>query len=216
MSLEAIAREAGLDAECVRLVARWEGCLRKLAGDQYGPYLCPARVATIGIGTTVWPDGRKVTMQDRPITRARCNEVLAFDLGRRYAPAVDRQGIQWAHENQRSACVSFTYNVGTAGFARSTLCYFLKRKEWDKAANEFRKWVTGGGRFLQGLANRRADERKLFLTPGGVSPKAAETAPEAPPVAVPPPPAPIPAPPPPALPESNPGLWQRIRNWWRR
>lgn len=210
MALEDIARQAGLDAECVRLVARWEGCLKKLAGDQYGPYLCPAHVPTIGIGTTVWPDGRKVSMGDRPITRARCEEVLAFDLGKKYAPAVDRHGIQWAHENQRSACVSFTYNVGTSGFGRSTICYFLKRKEWAKAAPEFMKWVNGGGRKLQGLVNRRNDERRLFLTTGGAKPLQ-ETATEAPPEAVPPPAAPIPAPPPPVRPAPSLGLWARIR-----
>jgi lysozyme len=37
------------------------------------------------------------------------------------------------------------------------------RGEFDGAADEFLKWVRGGGRILPGLVKRRSDERSLFL-----------------------------------------------------
>jgi lysozyme len=169
MSLDRVAREAGVDASCISLIAKFEGCLKPIGGGLFAPYRCPANVPTIGIGTTVWPDGRKVSMSDAPITREKCEEALAFDIGRRYAPGVDAVKCPWKHENMRSACISFAYNVGTGGFKRSTLAHFIKNKEYGKAADEFLKWNRGGGRVLKGLTRRRIAERKLFLTSGGVN-----------------------------------------------
>lgn len=168
MALDEVARQAGVDTACIKIIAKWESCLVKIKGqDLYRPYRCPANVPTVGIGTTVWPDGRRVSMNDPPIPYARCEEVLAYDIGKRYAPAVDRAFSKWQHENQRSACVSFAYNVGTAGFSKSTLCWLLKQGQYERAADEFLRWTRGGGRVLPGLVNRRRDERKLFLTSGG-------------------------------------------------
>ncbi len=176
MALEDVASRAGVDADCIKLIAKWEGCLKKVGPDSYAPYLCPARVATIGYGTTVYNEvGRPVRMGDPTITKSRAEEFLAFDIGKKYAPAVDRAFNKWQTENQRSACVSFAYNVGTGGFARSTLCWLLKQGQYTRAADEFLKWTRGGGRVLPGLVNRRRDERAMFLRPGRPRDAARET-----------------------------------------
>lgn len=167
MSLDAVAARAGVSPACIQTIARWESCLKKVGPDAYAPYLCPARVPTIGYGTTVYNEiGRKVSMSDGTITKAKAEELLAYDIGKVYAPAVDRAFNKWQTENQRAACVSFAYNVGTYGFAKSTLCWLLKQGQYDRAASEFMKWTRGGGRVLPGLVNRRRDEQKLFRTPG--------------------------------------------------
>lgn len=181
MSLELVARRAGVGPECIRVIARWEGCLRKIGPNSYAPYLCPAKVPTIGYGTTVYNEiGRKVSMTDPPISKEKAEELLAFDIGKVYAPAVNRAFSKWQHENQQWACVSFAYNVGTYGFAKSTLCWLLKQGQYARAADEFLKWTRGGGRVLPGLVNRRRDERKLFLTvstgPSTVAPAPQEPA----------------------------------------
>lgn len=168
MSLEQVAKQAGVDIPCISIIAEFEGCLKPIGGGLFAPYPCPANVPTLGVGTTVWPDGRKVSLRDAPINREKCEELLAFDIGRRYAPGVDSLKLPWKHENMRSACISFAYNVGTGGFKRSTLAHFIKNKEYEKAANEFLKWNRGGGRVLNGLTRRRVAERKLFLTNGGI------------------------------------------------
>ena len=167
MGLEAVAQRVGVTVPTIQLVAEFEGCLKKVGPDQYGPYPCPAKVPTIGIGTTVYNEtGRKVTLSDLPITRAKAEDLLGFDLGVKYAPAVRRAVKKFQTVNQYGACVSMAYNVGTAGFSRSTLCWLINQGQHAKATDEFLKWTRGGGRVLPGLVRRRKAERAMFLTPG--------------------------------------------------
>ena len=67
-------------------------------------------------------------------------------------------------ENQFSALVSFTFNLGAGALQRSTLRMKLNRGEVQGAADEFPKWLIAGGRILAGLVRRRAAERALFLS----------------------------------------------------
>ena len=39
------------------------------------PYLCPSQKATIGFGSTYYPDGKKVTLQDKEITEEKAFEI---------------------------------------------------------------------------------------------------------------------------------------------
>lgn len=167
MSLDTVAQQAGVPAPAIRLIAEFEGCLKKVGPDQYGPYLCPARVPTIGLGTTEYNQiGQPVRMSDAPITRARAEELLAYDIGVKYAPAVRRAVKSFQTANQFGACTSMAYNVGTAGFKRSTLCWLMNNGQYSRAADEFLKWTRGGGRVLPGLVRRRKAERAMFLAPG--------------------------------------------------
>ena len=64
--------------------------------------------------------------------------------------------------NQFSALVSFTYNVGSGNLASSTLRQKLNRQEYDAAADEFPKWRRAAGKILKGLVLRRKEEQALF------------------------------------------------------
>ena len=64
--------------------------------------------------------------------------------------------------NQRSALISFVYNVGSGNFQRSTMRMKLNRHDYDGCANEFWKWRRAGGRILNGLVRRRKSEEQLF------------------------------------------------------
>lgn len=193
--------------DAVAINEKWEGFHKTLSDGRAAPYLCPARVPTIGIGTTVYPSGRKVSVTDEPISRATARRYLGHDL-KGTAASIERNTTVFIHDLMFSALISFGYNCGTAAYKGSTLRYFVNRKEWGKAAREFRKWVNGGGRRLQGLVNRRADEEALFLR--GVSllnEPAADTAP-----------VPQPAPTLPARkPSAQPSWWRRALDWlWPR
>ena len=76
--------------------------------------------------------------------------------------------------NQFDALVSFTYNVGIGAFQSSTLRKKLNSRKFDEAAQEFGKWVKGtvnGVKItLEGLVNRRRDERALFEKTDGQKP----------------------------------------------
>ena len=68
------------------------------------------------------------------------------------------------NENQIDALTSFVYNVGQNAFANSTLLRKLNDGDFNGAADEFMKWIHAGGKVVQGLVNRRATEKELFLS----------------------------------------------------
>ena len=139
----------------IALICRFEG----FSG---APYICPAGVPTIGFGSTRYEDGRRVTMQDPPIDRARARRILIAHC-RRTAAIVDRLVRVGLREHERAALISFAYNIGTGALAASTLRAKLNRGDRIGAAGEFRRWRFSGGRPLRGLARRRRASRELFM-----------------------------------------------------
>lgn len=61
------------------------------------------------------------------------------------------------------AFVSLTYNIGTAGFCRSSLPAMINASNIRGACNSLIWFNRAGGRVVQGLVNRRAAEQKLCL-----------------------------------------------------
>jgi lysozyme len=67
------------------------------------------------------------------------------------------------------ALVDFSFNVKAGQFETSTLLQLLNSYNYEAAAEEFPKWIyttlqDGSKMQVAGLANRRDDERKMFLT----------------------------------------------------
>ena len=145
-----------------------ELCIR-FEGFRSKPYLCPAGVATIGYGSTHYSNGRKVTMQDAPMSEPDARALLMLELFNTYAPGVLRQcpGLlplallenDWRKLN---AIVDFAYNLGVGRLQTSTLRRRINEQDWDGARVELMKWVRGGGRVLPGLVKRRQEECKLI------------------------------------------------------
>lgn len=78
------------------------------------PYLCPAGIPTIGIGTTAYPDGRKVTLKDTPITERLAAEYLNAELedkAETIEKFLSKKGLV-LNDNQFSALLCFAYNLG--------------------------------------------------------------------------------------------------------
>ncbi len=67
-------------------------------------------------------------------------------------------------DNQLSAMVSFTYNLGIVNFHSSTLLKRVNAFDFAGAADEFLKWDKAGGQVLSGLSKRRIAERALFMS----------------------------------------------------
>ena len=140
----------------VDLIKRYEGLSLK-------PYLCPARIPTIGYGSTIYPDGTKVTMRDAPITKERAEEILKFVLTT-FERAVNKLVTVPINQNQFDALVSFAYNVGGVHLADSTLLKMLNKGDYAGASEQFGRWVKAGGKTLPGLVARRESEKELFNT----------------------------------------------------
>jgi lysozyme len=67
-------------------------------------------------------------------------------------------------DNQWSALLSLTYNIGLRALAQSTLLRWLNAGDYTKAGEEFARWVYDGGQRIEGLVKRRAAEAELWFT----------------------------------------------------
>jgi lysozyme len=141
-----------LDENGYKLITGFEGLKLK-------PYLCSARIPTIGYGNTYYSNGKHVTLLDEPIT-----QVEAFDMFKeiadRFALAVNRQLKKTVTQNQFNSLVSFAYNVGTGAFISSTLLKKVNSNPNDPSIKtEFLKWNKAGGKIVNGLTIRRNQEQ---------------------------------------------------------
>lgn len=153
----------------VSLCKQFEGLHRVGRDGLIYPYICPAGYPTIGWGTVYKPSGKKVTMEDPPITRDIADAWLLDELHRVCASAVMRQCPElfaWSIANgqwrQFSAIADFTYNLGSGRLQTSTLRRKLRALDWEGAQEQLKLWVRGGGKVLPGLVKRRDAEAKLL------------------------------------------------------
>jgi GH24 family phage-related lysozyme (muramidase) len=140
----------------IDLIKSFEGCSLKA-------YLCPAKVWTIGWGTTGTVDSKKIGA-GMTITQSKADSLLTSRLVS-YENAVKKYVTYNINQNQYDALVSFTYNCGAGALQKSDLLKHLNKGNVTAAANQFDLWTRGGGVVLAGLVRRRAAEKKLFLTP---------------------------------------------------
>lgn len=127
------------------------------------PYLCPADVASIGYGTTIYPNGKKVKLSDKTITQEE-GDALFDNTLTTYEKAVDKAVTVPLTQNQFDACVSLCYNIGQTNFATSTLVKMLNTGVSPTLiALQFLRWDKARGVTLAGLTRRRMAESELFL-----------------------------------------------------
>ncbi len=66
-------------------------------------------------------------------------------------------------ENEFSAMVCLTYNIGPGGFAESTVLRKVNEQAWNEAADAILLWNKVKGEVNETLVSRREKERALFL-----------------------------------------------------
>lgn len=135
--------------ELVQLVGEFEGFRDKA-------YKCPADVWTIGYGFT------KGVKPGDTITKAEADVRLKRELNE-FSAGICKYITVFLTQNQFDALVSFAYNIGLGAFKDSTLLRKLNARDYAGAAEQFPRWNKAGGKVLNGLVNRRARERELFL-----------------------------------------------------
>jgi lysozyme len=150
--------------------------IKEFEGFYPKPYICPAGVPTIGYGTTYYPDGRKVTLKDPPISKEKAEEYLKDEVMEKSGLIVNflnRNKILLS-DNALSAVISFAYNVGIAPVISGgrTMNQALRSKNLDRIADAFliynKATVSVLGvpvkKEVKGLTRRRQAERELFLS----------------------------------------------------
>jgi len=147
------------------LIIEYEGLSLK-------PYLCSSGVPTIGYGNTYYPNGKKVTMRDKPITKEYAIQIFKF-IADLFAKDVTSLLKSTVTQNQFNALVSFAYNLGSdidaddipEGLGDSTLLKKINKNPNDLSIiTEFLKWNKSLGKVSNGLVRRRKSEAKLYFT----------------------------------------------------
>ena len=136
-----------INQEGLELIGNAESCRRD-------PYMCPARVLTVGIGSTGKVENRRYS--DKEIAEMWVTDIRAAETCvNKYA-----NGKRMT-DNQLSAITSFTFNIGCGALQKSTLARYANREQWPQMCGELSKWVYIGKEKSTGLANRRVMEFEL-------------------------------------------------------
>ena len=128
-------------------------------GLRLKPYLDTRGIPTISLGVTYYPNGRKVTMQDKALTIEEAGN-LATVTADKFAFQVDKLLTSKVNQNQFNALVSLAYNIGITGFRNSTVLRKVNINPNDPAIKEaFMMWTKNVE-----LMGRRESEIKQYFT----------------------------------------------------
>lgn len=138
------------------------GLCKRFEGVFLRPYLCPARVPTIGVGATYYEDGVRVTLADPAITMDRAMSLLMFHIRKVYLPAVRAICPGCDNPERLAATVDFCFNLGQSALKSSTMRKYINLGRWADVKRENLKWVKAAGRTQRGLVSRREAENLLM------------------------------------------------------
>jgi len=110
--------------------------------------------------------GTKAKSPNEVITQEEAERRLREEVERYVLPGIKnvigQERWNQLSYNQKSALVSFAYNVGVGG--ATPVLELVKAGRIQEAAQEMKRYVHAGGKVLQGLVNRRNEEAKLLLS----------------------------------------------------
>ena len=133
--------------------------LHKREGLRTKPYLDTRGIPTISLGVTYYPNGRKVTMQDKPLTIEQAGN-LAKITADKFAFQVDKLLTSKVNQNQFNALVSIAYNIGINGFKTSSFLKLVNKNPNDPKIKEaIMLWTKN-----KELIGRRKSEANQYFT----------------------------------------------------
>lgn len=146
-----------LNSDGYRLITKFEGFSAK-------PYLCSAKVPTIGYGNCYYTNGKKVTLLDKQITETEAFEMFKT-IADRFADKVSKLVTYPINQNQFNALVSICYNIGVSAFQLSTLLKMVNENANNpKIKDQFLRWNKAGGKVVRGLTLRRNEEAFIYFS----------------------------------------------------
>ena len=134
----------------LELIGNAESCQRE-------PYMCPAAVLTVGIGSTGADIQPGRIYSDAEIAARWVRDIQGAER------CIDRWRVPVAQPTY-DALVSWVFNVGCGTAGGSTLVRKLRAGDIAGACNELPRWVYAGKRKLPGLVTRRTKEQALCLS----------------------------------------------------
>ena len=131
--------------------------IKSSEGCKLEAYLDGGGVPTIGYGHT---QGVHIGMK---ITQDEADAMLDKDIYK-FSFAVQSLVDVELTNNQFSALVCLTYNIGIEAFIKSTLLKLLNAGDYNGAEKQFLRWDKDNGKQVAGLHARREREAKLFAS----------------------------------------------------
>lgn len=148
----------------MKLDSKGYDLIKEFEGFSNIPYKCSANIPTIGYGNTFYPDGKRVSMLDKQITKEYADEIFK-NVVDNFAFKVSKLIKSKVTQNQFNSLVSFAYNVGIGNLEKSTLLKLVNINPNDAMiAKQFLRWNKAKGKELKGLTNRRIKESALYFT----------------------------------------------------
>jgi lysozyme len=157
--------------EGLKLLKHHEGFRKK-------PYLCAAKIWTIGYGHALYADQMRIPSTPEGMAARKAfplkpednrvwsveeiDELLVKDVAK-FERAVERFISVPLRQCEFDAVISATYNLGPGWLQRSQVRQKINRGDKKGAMESLLKYNKGGGVVLKGLDNRRKDEKALFL-----------------------------------------------------
>ena len=156
------APESTLPPQGVALICEFEGFRPNVYNDGVG-------VATIGYGSTYYLNGKSVAWGDPPISEPQGREMMEAVAEKDFWDVISRTIPYWdeMNDNQRSALLSFSYNLGAHFYGSSgfnTISSCLKDKRWFDVPDALMLYVNPGSSVEAGLKRRRKAEGDLWST----------------------------------------------------
>ena len=122
---------------------------------------------TIGWGSTRDENGKPFKLGTK-ISQQTADDLLISQIKNEFLPPLIQ--IPYWNEmnmNQRSALLSFAYNLGANFYGSSgfnTITRVLKNKQWNKVPDALYLYRNPGTNVESGLARRRKAEGKLWMS----------------------------------------------------
>lgn len=144
------------------LIVPWEGAVKDGQG-QHVAYIDATGTPTACYGQTGRDLYGKTIMRGMTYSEQECLIMLSKHVQKveNYLQRVVK--VSYSSPYQKAMLISFAYNVGEGNLGSSTLLKDLNAKRYEKACDELLRWVYSKKKFLQGLKNRRVEERQWCL-----------------------------------------------------
>lgn len=145
----------------IKLIKEFENCLLTAYADPLHGW----KVATIGWGTTRYPDGRKVSQGDI-LTAGEADRLLQQEIDT-IAKRLSTTIPHWSEMRltQQSALISFAYNLGSGFYGSTgfeTISARLRDKAWSDVPSALKLYRNPGTSVEAGLLRRREAEGAIW------------------------------------------------------
>lgn len=137
--------------------------IKKTESFRDKPYLCPAKRLTIGFGHRIKKGETFTSLTVEEANLLFLKDLQVFEDWLNANKRVD------LNDNQFSALISLTYNIGTEAMHDSKIMQYIHQENFRMASLQFPKYnkshIAGVLTELKGLTTRRLYEQSVFNRP---------------------------------------------------